>query len=100
MIKRAYNKIPPYLKNRYSLVILLFLVWMVFFDQNDIITQIKLKQRLNKIEKQKEYYNDEISRTRSELNNLLNDDDKLEKFAREKYLMKRNNEDLFIISEE
>ncbi len=100
MIKRAYNKIPAYLKNRYSLVILFFLVWMLFFDQNDIITQIKLKQRLNKIEKQKEYYNDEISRTQSELDNLLNDEDKLEKFAREKYLMKRNNEDLFIISEE
>lgn len=100
MIKRAYNKIPSYLKNRYSLVILFFLVWMLFFDQNDIITQIKLKQRLNKIEKQKEYYNDEIARTQSELDNLLNDDNKLEKFAREKYLMKRNNEDLFIISEE
>lgn len=73
---------------------------MLFFDQNDFITQIKLKQRLSKIEKQKEYYHSEINRTQNELDNLLNDDAKLEKFAREKYLMKKKNEDLFIITEE
>lgn len=100
MIQSLHRKIPPYLKNRYSLVVLLFVIWMLFFDQNDFITQVKLKKRLNKIEKQKEYYHSEIEQTQNELDNLLNDDAKLEKFAREKYLMKKNNEDLFIITEE
>ncbi len=100
MVENITGKIPPYLKNRYSIVVLFFFVWMLFFDQNDIITQIKLKKRLNKIEKQKEYYNKEINRTQNELDNLLNDDAKLEKFAREKYLMKKKDEDLFIITNE
>lgn len=100
MIEHITHKIPSYLKNRYSTVVLFFFVWMLFFDQNDIITQVKLKKRLNKIERQKEYYNKEINRTQNELDNLLNDDAKLEKFAREKYLMKKKDEDLFIITNE
>ena len=100
MIKRAWNKIPGNLKNRYVATFILFLVWMMFFDRNDFISQYKLKNRYYKVVEEKEYYHKEIEQTRSDLDNLLNDDEKLERFARERYLMKRENEDLFIIVEE
>lgn len=70
---------------------------MLFFDQNDIITQVKLKSELYKINKEKNYYQEQILETQEDLENLLNDNNKLEKFAREKYLMKKDNEDIFVI---
>ncbi len=76
---------------------LVFFVWMLFFDQNDIISQVKLKNQLRELNKEKEYYKEQIKITQSELENLLNDNEKLERFAREKYLMKKPNEDLFVI---
>ncbi|MDR9399125.1 MAG: septum formation initiator family protein [Salibacter sp.] len=100
MIQRIWASIPSWLKNRYSLTILVFLVWMLFFDQNDIISQIELKQQLNSVENKREYYKTQIKETRSDLENLLNDNEKLERFARERYLMKKPNEEIFVIVDE
>ena len=97
MISRLWYKIPPYLRNKYAITTIVFLVWMLFFDQNDIITQIKLKSELYQINKEKAYYLEQIHETQQDLENLLNDNEKLEKFAREKYLMKKDNEDIFVI---
>lgn len=73
---------------------------MLFFDQNDIISQIELKQQLNSVENKREYYKTQIKETRSDLENLLNDNEKLERFARERYLMKKPNEEIFVIVDE
>jgi cell division protein FtsB len=100
MIQRIWVSIPSWLKNRYSFTILVFLVWMLFFDQNDIISQIELKQQLNSVENKREYYKTQIKETRSDLENLLNDNEKLERFARERYLMKKPNEEIFVIVDE
>tara|TARA_B100000780_G_scaffold277206_2_gene247376 strand:+ start:170 stop:475 length:306 start_codon:yes stop_codon:yes gene_type:complete len=97
MIKQLWNKVPPFLKNRYILTALGFFFWMLFFDQNDLISQIKLKNQLYELEKDKEYYKEQIQVTQEELENLLNDNEKLERFAREKYLMKKPDEDIFVI---
>ncbi len=97
MLKEKWNNLHPALKNRYVLTILGFVVWMFLFDQNDVINQIKLKNQLYQLEKEKSYYKEQIEVTRSELENLLNDNEKLERFAREKYLMKKPNEELFVI---
>ena len=97
MIKNTWNKIPSCLKNRYALTGLIFAVWMLFFDQNDFISQIKLQRELNQFEEDKSYYIEEIKKTETDLDELLTNEEKLEKFAREKYLMKKNNEEVFVI---
>lgn len=100
MLKQFWNNIPKWLKNRYSITLLLFIVWMTFFDRNDFISQVKLKNRYYKVLNEQQYYRDQIKETQADLDNLLNDDEKLERFARERYLMKKEDEDLFIIVEE
>jgi len=97
MLQSWWDRIPDFLKNRYIITTFLFLLWMLFFDQNDIISQVKLKNQLHQLNKDKEYYQEQIEVTQSELENLLNDNEKLERFAREKYLMKKPDEDLFVI---
>lgn len=73
---------------------------MLFFDQHDIISQIKQRADLQKLQDDKQYYSDEVANTKSDLDELLADPEKLEKFAREKYLMKRDDEDVFVIVKE
>lgn len=95
-----FNKIYPIVKNKFFLATLAFLVWILFFDRNSIISQVKLTRALNNVIKQKEYYIDEIEKNNQEIDLLQSDTASLEKFAREKYLMKKENEDIFIIVEE
>jgi len=95
-----WKKILKVLKNKYFIVSVAFLVWLVFFDQNNIISQLKLSRKLKQLKQQKEYYELEIRSNEKATLELMNDTDQLEKYAREKYLMKKDNEDLFIIEEE
>lgn len=97
-IIKFFNK--PFFRNRYFLTFLAFSVWMLFFDQHDIISQAKLRSELYKLQDDKQYYKEEISRTKTDLDDLLDNPARLEKFAREKYLMKRENEDVFVIVRE
>ena len=97
MFKLYWEKVPNWLKNRYALTTITFVVWMLFFDTNDVFMLYKLRNELNTIQTEKEYFNDRIIETKSDLDNLLNDNDKLEKFAREKYLMKNSDEEIFVI---
>jgi cell division protein FtsB len=96
-IKEKWNKIPPVFKNRFFLMPLIFFIWVAFFDQNDLITQYKFKKELNKLTENRDYYLEEIEKTKQDLEELMTNNEKLEKFAREKYLMKKNNEDIFVI---
>ncbi len=88
---------------RYKLHYLLalggFLVWMLFFDEKDYFTQRKRKAELQKIESKIEFYKAEIAKTRTQVDALDNDPASLEKFAREKFFMKRDNEDVFVVEE-
>lgn len=77
----------------------MFLVWLTFFDRNNFISQVKYGRILNKQRQQKEYYQKEISKDSSTLVELQ-DSTRLEKFAREKYLFKKDNEDIYLIVEE
>lgn len=76
-----------------------FIVWMLFFDQRDYFQQRERKAELNKLEAKKRYYVEEIEKTRKQLQDLQHNPAALEKFARERYLMKRNGEDIFIIED-
>ena len=97
MLKHYGEKIPNWLKNRYAITSIAFVIWMLFFDSNDAFMLFKLRRELSQIRSEKEYYQQRIEETRIDLENLLNDNQKLEKFAREKYLMKNPDEDIFVI---
>lgn len=71
-----------------------------FIDSNDIISQFKLRSKLNELEKQKEFYQERKEKIQIEREELLSNFELLEKFARERYLMKRKTEDLYVIMEE
>lgn len=73
---------------------------MLFIDANDVITQFKLKQQLERLEDEKAYYLQKIEEVKKDREELLSNDALLEKFAREKYFMKKKTEDLFVIVEE
>lgn len=90
--------IPGWLKNKYLLTLLVFAAWMLFFDDRDLyITCIKQRQELGDLRKSKTYYEEQIANTKKSLDQLKVNAFTIEKYAREKYLMKRDNEDLFLV---
>ncbi|MEO5684077.1 MAG: septum formation initiator family protein [Chitinophagaceae bacterium] len=90
--------IPDWLKNKYLLSIAAFAVWMLFFDDRDLyVTCIKQRQELGDIRNSKRYYEGQIAGTKKELDQLKINAFTIEKYAREKCLMKRDNEDLFVV---
>jgi len=84
------------LKNKYFLVMIGLVVWLLYFDKNDVFTQFELVTKCNKLNTEKEYYIAEIEKNNMEIVELQNNKKSLETFAREKYLMKRDNEDVFV----
>ena len=100
MLSSWWHRVPSYLKNRYVITLVVFAVWLAFFDQHNMINQVKLKAELYRLEQDREYYQREIVEIRDDLEELLSDNRKLEKFARERYYMKRSNEDIFVFVEE
>jgi cell division protein FtsB len=94
------TKYLKYTKNFYFLFTLFFVIWMVFIDSNDILTQYKLKAKLNELERQKEFYLERKEKIQTDRQELMSNNELLEKFARERYLMKRKNEDLYVVIEE
>lgn len=84
-------------KNKYLITILAFAVWMLFFDQNKLGNRYRLNSNLKHLELQKEYYLHEIEQNRKLTEALNSDTAFLERFAREKYLMKRDNEDIYVL---
>ena len=92
-----FRNLLPHLKNKYVIAILAFVVWMMFFDRNNFINQIRLVNTLKGLDEQKEFYQREIRKDSAELHRLKTDTTSLEKFAREKYLMKKENEDIYLI---
>jgi cell division protein FtsB len=83
--------------NKYLLSFSFLVVWVLFFDENDSITQKGRLNDLSILNKKKKYYKSEIEIAKQELSDIQNNDDALEKFARERYMMKKDGEDIFII---
>ena len=88
------------LKNKFFLVTLAFLVWMIFFDRNDLFSQYEYRRQVNKLKAERDFYKAQTDEVNKELNELTSNPKQLEKFAREKYLMKKDNEDVFVIVHE
>ena len=88
------------LRNKYLIAVLVFLVWLLIFDNNNLIDRVKYLNTLHHMEEEKQYYLERIEEDSRRLNELKTDRDNLEKFAREQYFMKKENEDVFVIVEE
>lgn len=91
--------IKPLVNNRYFLTGLIFFIWMLFFDQSNIINRVRLSNQIGNMEEQKELYKQTIIDNRELIEELRGNRDNLEKFAREQFLMKRSDEEIFIIVE-
>lgn len=87
-------------KNKYLLTIALFAILMLFFDHNDIFTQLERKKQLRALQTSKQFYLDEIEKTRKQLADLQNNPAALEKYARENFYMKRDNEDVYLVEDQ
>jgi len=88
------------LRNKYVLTSLIFLLWLLLFDQNNLNDRRKNAREYNQLLEEKDYYQKKIEEDRKRIRELKTDNDNLEKFAREQYLMKKDNEDIFIIVDE
>ena len=87
------------LRNKYILTILIFFVWLLVFDRNNLIDRVKFARKLNEMERQKEYYETRIEQDSRKLNELKTNRENLEKFAQEQYYMKKPDEEIFVIVE-
>ncbi len=91
------EKIPPILRNKYVLTIIIFVVWVTLLDSNNLIARYKDMRELHKLKIDREYYMKRIEQDKQKLHELKTDNHNLEKFAREQYHMKKPDEDLYII---
>ncbi|NOU18850.1 MAG: septum formation initiator family protein [Bacteroidales bacterium] len=97
--QQIWKKILPRLKNKFILTTLVFLLWLIVFDRSNWFDMIGEIRSIHSLEDEKEYYQKKIETDRQRLNELKTNDENLEKFAREQYLMKKPNEDIFIVEE-
>lgn len=98
MIRFKYiEKIPPFLRNKYLLTLIVFVIWLLLLDSNNLISTHKEMKNLKKLRAEKEYYVQHIEEDKRKLHELKTDNQNLEKFAREQYRMKKPDEDLYII---
>ena len=94
---KIIDKIPPAFRNKYILTIIIFAIWLILFDSDNLISRYKELRELHKLKKDREYFSNRIETDRIKLHELKTDNDNLEKFAREQYRMKKPDEDLYII---
>lgn len=87
-------------KNKYFLATVAFFLWIMFFDKNDMMSQYEYRTEANKLQNEKEYYEKETAQVKTDLKELSTNLNTAEKFAREKYFMKKDNEDVFVIIRE
>ena len=84
--------------NKYLIAFVAFALWMLFFDRNDVSLQLQRFNELNTLQNSEILLNQQIADTKHELELLKTNPETLEKYAREKYMMKKENEDLFIVT--
>lgn len=86
-------------KNKYLIATIFFIVWMLFFDHNDIFLHLQYRKELNELKADKKYYQEQIDLTRKEVDLIKSNPQAMEKVAREQYLMKKDDEDVFVVDE-
>ena len=99
-LRNKIAKTASFFKNKYLITLIIFLLWILIFDQNNLIDRFKKMENLNNLKEEKAYYRDQIKRDSARLKELQTNKENLENFAREEYYMKKKDEDVFIIVEE
>ncbi len=89
--------IPSWLKNKYLLTGAFFVIWMFFFDPKDILSGVERMSKHNKLQISELHLKSLITESHQELDLLKNNARSIEKYARENYMMKKDNEDLFVV---
>ncbi|MEE4177086.1 MAG: septum formation initiator family protein [Bacteroides sp.] len=92
--------LPSFLKNKYIIALVVMVVWLAFFDKNNLIQQWRMRKQLIELRRDKNYYSEEIERDSTSIRELKENPEALEKYARENYLMKKEDEEIFIIAED
>lgn len=100
IIENFWKKAGRMLFNKYILVLVVFFAFVIFFDNHSLLLRWKTQQKLRLLEKELEYFQGEIKTNKAKIKKLETDNEYLEKFAREEYMMKQKDEDIFIIKEE
>jgi len=95
--KKCIGFFVPLVQNKYSLSLILFFVWIIFFDSNNLIERTINLKKMHQLENDKIFYEEKIMDDRAKLVELESNPSNLEKYAREQFLMKKDNEDIFII---
>ena len=96
-LKALYYCIPKFIRNRYTLTIVAFIVYMFVSERYNWAERMEIQKELDDLRTERDYYQRELNKVQQERNALLNDSTQLEKLAREKYFMKRDNEQVYII---
>jgi cell division protein DivIC len=94
------TKLPKAFRNFYVVTAAIFFIWMLVLDSNNLIARYELGSKLSSLEDEKEYYQEKIKEVETDRNALFGDRESIEKFAREKYLMKKETEEIFVVREE
>lgn len=82
------------------MTLLIFFVWLAFFDRNNLVEKMQLRGKIATLKKEKAYYQEKIEEDSRKMQELLSNKKNLEKFAREQYFMKKPDEDIFVIVKE
>ena len=98
-ISKIGEKLKLVLLNKYAIVFVVFAVFVTFFDEHNLIQRWKSHKKIDQLEVELNFYKEEIKATKQKKNELQSSKENLEKFAREHYYMRKENEDIFIIKE-
>ena len=101
-----YIKYLPYIKwlnyvfNRYTILGFCFIIWMIFFDQNSLFTHLELDKQISDLERDEAYFKQNLENEDKKLKVLIENPAEIERIAREKFYLKKDNEDIFIIQQD
>lgn len=87
----------PRLKNKYVVTVLIYVIWVSFFDENSLISDLRYKSEIKDLQNKIENYREDIAKSISKSNELRSNNENLEKFAREQYKMKKAKEDIYVV---
>ncbi|MFA9371327.1 MAG: septum formation initiator family protein [Labilibaculum antarcticum] len=98
--KNVQNTLLKIIRNKYVITFLIFYFWLFFFDQRSVWERMGHENKIESLEKEKAYFIEKIETDKNRIDELKTNRENLEKFAREQYLMKKDNEDIFIMIKE
>ncbi len=98
-MNKLWNRLPKFVRNKYFLASLAFLIWLTFFDEFNLIDRFQSMSDLKQLQQDREFYEKKIKEDSQRLKELKTNRENLEKFAREQFLMKKDNEDIFIFTD-